>query len=51
MSYDLGELLPIDFSSIIKIVDIIAEIVAVIDRMAWSTMEWAVFSLIYIGWP
>ena len=51
MSYDLSELLPIDFSSIIKIIDIIAEVVTVIDRVAWSTMEWAIFGLIYVCWP
>ena len=34
LSYNLSELLPIDFSSIIEIIDIIAEIVAVIDGVA-----------------
>ena len=51
MSYDLSELLPINFSSIIEIVDVLAEVVVVIDCVAWSTMEWAILGLIYIGWP
>ena len=51
MGYDLSELLPIDFSSIIEIIDIITEVVAVIDGVAWSAMEWTILGLIYIGWP
>ena len=51
LSYDLGELLPIDFSSIIEIINIIAEVITIIDRVAWSAMEWAVFSLVNISWP
>ena len=51
LSYDLGELLPIDFSSIIEIIYVISEVVAVIDRVAWSAMEWTILGLIYIGWP
>ena len=48
MSYDLSELLPINFSSIIEIINVIAKIVAIIDCVAWSAMEWAIFSLIDI---
>ena len=51
MSYDLSELLPINFSSIIKIIDIIAEVVTVIDRVAWSAMEWTILGLIDVYWP
>ena len=51
LSYDLSELLPIDFSSIIEIIYVIAEVVAVIDCVAWSAMEWAIFGLIHICWP
>ena len=46
MSYDLSELLPIKFSSIIEIVNVIAEIVTVIDCVAWSAIEWAILGLI-----
>ena len=51
MSYDLSELLPIYFSNIIEIIYVIAEVVAVIDREAWSAMEWAIFGLIHVCWP
>ena len=51
MGYDLSELLPINFFSIIEIINIIAEVVTVIDRVAWSAMEWTILGLIYIGWP
>ena len=46
LGYDLSELLSIYFSSIIEIIYVIAEVVAVIDRMAWSAIEWAIFGLI-----
>ena len=31
LSYDLSELLPIDFFSIIEIINIIAEVIAIVD--------------------
>ena len=51
MSYDLSELLPIYFSSIIEIVNVITKIVTVIDCVAWSAMEWTIFGLVDICWP
>ena len=51
MSYDLSELLPIYFASIVEIIDVITEVIAVIDCVAWSAMEWAIFGLIDVCWP
>ena len=51
MDYDLSELLPVNFFSIIEIIDIIAKVVTVIDRVAWSAMEWTILGLIYMCWP
>ena len=51
MGYDLTELLPIYFASIIKIKDVIAEIVTVFNCMAGSAMERAVLRLVNVGWP
>ena len=48
LGYDLSELLLIYFSSIIEIVNVIAEVVVVIDCVAWSSMEWAILGLIHI---
>ena len=51
MGYDLSELLPIYFANIVEVIDVIAEVIAIIDCVAWSVVEWAVFSLIDICWP
>ena len=51
MGYDLSELLLIYFSSIIEIINVVAEVVAVINCVAWCAIEWAILGLIYIGWP
>ena len=50
MGYDLSELLPIYFASIIEVIDVIAEVIVVIDCVAWSAVEWAIFGLIDICW-
>ena len=47
----MSELLPIYFSSIVKIIDVIAEIIAIFNCMAGSAVESAIFSLVNIGWP
>ena len=51
MSYDLSELLLINFSSIIEIINIIAEVIAIFNCVARSTMERTVFGLVNICWP
>ena len=51
MGYDLSELLLIYFASVVEIIDAIVEVIAIVDCVAWSTMEWAIFSLIDICWP
>ena len=51
MGYDLSELLPIYFASIVEVIDVIAKVIAIIDCVAWSTVKWAIFGLIDICWP
>ena len=51
MGYDLSELLSVYFSSIIEIIYVIVEVIAIFDCVAWSTMERAIFGLVNISWP
>ena len=37
--------------SLSEILDVIAKIIAITDCVAWSTMEWTIFSLVNICWP
>ena len=47
----LGELLPVYLASVVEIIDVIAEIIAIVDCVAWSAMKWAIFDLVNICWP
>ena len=47
----LGELLPVYLASTVEIIDVIAEVIAIINCVAWSAMEWAIFGLVNICWP
>ena len=51
MGYDLSELLPVYLASIVEIIDVIAEVITIVDCVAWSAMEWAIFGLVNICWP
>ena len=47
----LGELFPVYLASVVEIIDIITKIIAIVDCVAWSAMEWAIFGLVNICWP
>ena len=47
----LGELLSVYLASVVEIIDVIAKVIAIIDYVAWSVMEWAILGLIDICWP
>ena len=45
----LSELLPIYLAS--EIIDVISEVIAIFNCVAWSAVEWVVLGLIDICWP
>ena len=47
----LGELLLVYLASIVEIIDVVAEIIAIFNCVAWSVVERTVFGLVNISWP
>ena len=47
----LSQLLPLYLASVVEVIDVIAEIIAIVDCVARSAMERIVFGLVNICWP
>ena len=47
----LSHLLLVNLASVIKIIDVIAEVITIFDYVARFAVEWVVLRLVNIGWP